>query len=98
MEFDPGRKRGRFRAPKPALRMTMHPRKTKKAALARGLLEELSGEHFSPARRERKSSPRCRYCFGGLVVAGFAPVEDVGFTGLAGVVPAAGAATRDCAL
>jgi len=52
---------------------------------------------------EPKRSPRCRYCFGGVVVAGFAAgfvpvVAGVLGAGLAGAVPAAGAATPDCVL
>src|SRR5450631_4592950 len=51
---------------------------------------------------ELKLSERCRYCFGGVVagglVAGAAGLLGAGLTGLAGVLPAAGAGTPDCTL
>ncbi len=71
----------------------LSPGKTKKkTASTRGLKKNL----------EPKLSERCRYCFGGVVAgglvagaAGLLPGDVPGLTGLAGVLPAAGAGTPD---
>jgi len=62
-----------------------------------------SCNRFRRSSQEPNSFPRCRYCFGGVVVAGFVvagfvPGVPVGFTGFAAGLPAGGAGTPDCAL